>query len=168
MAETSLLVMSCSARKRAPSSQRRPAVEVYDGPAFQLLRKWAAEWHRYTSSVEAREYGSRLLVVPGLICVIVSARFGPIPWAQPIETYDDRLGRARAEALGASGEWCRVLHEHCRTWGPARAFVFGGAVYKLAVPVTKWRTPNMGVELSSGGIGYQLRQLKQWLEGTKR
>lgn len=152
-----LLVMSCSERKNRFDAPR-PASEVYDGPGFRVVRK-------YCEAANSRE-GVRLFgratkarAAPGLLVMIISAEYGPIPWAHPIEYYDRQLVGCVVHPA-----WCLKLRNFCNIWKPASAFVFGGQSYKFAVPVTSWRPPNCAVELSSGGQGFQLQQLKHWLE----
>ena len=160
---TRLLVMSCSERKNR-FDVPRPAFEVYDGPAFRVVRKYCEELNAQTSAGRATA-PHPALAAPGLYVMIVSAKFGPIPWTRPVDHYDEKLTHAKAMHERDRGAWSQLLFHACASVKPASAFVYGGEDYKLAVPVTGWRTPDCPVELSSGGQGFQLRQLKRWLEG---
>ena len=60
---TRLLIMACSARKRA-TEDLLPAIDRYDGPAFRVLRKYLSHAER-----------------PGLTVMILSAKYcllGPV------------------------------------------------------------------------------------------
>src|SRR5204862_191152 len=76
-----LLIIACSARKRAAAGLL-PAIERYDGPAFQVLRKYRRE---HPDGVPA--------------VLILSARYGLIPAARKIPDYDLRLTAEAADQL---------------------------------------------------------------------
>jgi len=80
----SLLVMSCSQRKREESGLL-PAIERYDSPAFRVLRHFL------------RERPSNTLDI-----FIVSAKFGLISSNQLIPNYDQRMTVSRAQELNLS------------------------------------------------------------------
>ncbi len=83
-----LLIMACSQRKR-PEPQPLPAIERYDGPAFQVLRKW-----------------QRAQTAPApLTALVLSAEFGLIPVTQPLPFYEHRLTPTEA----ADPAWQAVI-----------------------------------------------------------
>jgi hypothetical protein len=90
-----LLILSCSRKKKA-GSKLLPALERYDGPAFQVLRKFIVE-----CPAEARKLDIRIL----------SAKFGLIPADRPIPFYDKPMTARRAIALkpAVSAEMERLL-----------------------------------------------------------
>jgi hypothetical protein len=78
-----LLILSCSRRKR-PAKRPLPAVERYDGPAFQVLRKFIAECPGKARSLDV---------------FILSGKYGLIAADRPIACYDTRLTPQQAESL---------------------------------------------------------------------
>lgn len=64
----SALIVTCSAAKRSPKG---PAINVYNGPMFRVLRKWQ----------------------PNIKLFILSAWYGFIDAGQEIETYDQVMPR---------------------------------------------------------------------------
>jgi hypothetical protein len=152
--------MSCSARKFEERT-RRPAYLLYDGPAFQLLRKYLAG-RGYGAPGSSYPTGS--LAAPDLTVMIVSAKYGPVPLGNMIEWYDKKLTMGEAIIEKNLGRWSLALNRHCRIYNPTDGFFHGGIAYKSAVPVTSWQTPGLHVTLSAGGQGQQLSQLKTWLE----
>jgi hypothetical protein len=70
-----LLIISCSGRKRR---DRGPAIDLYDGNLFRMLRK-------YQPNIDLR---------------ILSAKYGLIPPEEIIETYDISLKQVDAAKLG--------------------------------------------------------------------
>jgi hypothetical protein len=157
-----LLVMS-SAERQVLCAEKQPAFKVFDGPAFRVVRKYVAELKEAYDAMgtvyRGREGSS--LAAPYLNVMIVSAKYGPIPWATLIECHDEKLTPAQAEAR--RDEWVQKLKHHCQLWRPERAFVYGGQTYKQAVPVTRWQPVGCAVELGAGGLAHQLGQLKRWL-----
>jgi hypothetical protein len=77
------LILSCSRKKKA-GVKSLPALERYDGPAFQVLRKFIVE-----CPTEARK----------LDIYILSAKFGLIPSNQQIPCYDRQMSAKRAMEL---------------------------------------------------------------------
>jgi hypothetical protein len=78
-----LLILACSHRKR-PDSGLLPAMERYDGPQFQVLRKFLRE-----QPIEAQSIDT----------FILSANFGLISANQPIPKYDYRMSLQRVQEL---------------------------------------------------------------------
>ena len=76
-----MLILSCSQRKRLDEGLL-PAVERYDGPAFQVLRRFLRE-----NSSEAPHV------------LILSAEHGLISYDRPIAAYDRKMTLARAREL---------------------------------------------------------------------
>ena len=78
-----LLIMACSQRKRTDPGLL-PAIERYDGPMFQVLRKFLLE-----RSIEAKPVDT----------FILSANFGLISAYRPIPNYDYKMSPQRAHEL---------------------------------------------------------------------
>src|SRR5579885_1789602 len=83
-AEKLLVVLGCSASKPQVAGQL-PAVSLYDGTAFRVLRGYL------------RDYRS-----PARLSVaVLSARYGIIGGLSHISTYDQRMTATRAEELAS-------------------------------------------------------------------
>lgn len=78
-----LLILACSQRKR-PDPGLLPAMERYDGPQFQVLRKFLLEQSTKAQPVDT---------------FILSANFGLISANQPIPNYDYKMSSQRAQEL---------------------------------------------------------------------
>lgn len=151
-----LLVLSCSARKNRFDSPR-PAFAVYDGPAFKVVRRYCARSDAQTTGGRPR-LSDTSRAAPGLLVLIISAQYGVLPWARPLDYYDARL-----DCEAVRPEWCEQLRHYCLVRRPDSAFFYGGRAYQAAVPSALWRPSGMPVEASVGGIGLQLARLKAWL-----
>src|SRR2546423_8122019 len=142
-----LLVMSCSKRKDEDPRPQEAWI-MYDGPAYRMLRKYAA-----------RHGGS----LPDLEVMIVYAKFGVIHYRKMILPYDDEMTPRKALAQRRSN-W-EALRERVAEAQPAEVFFFGGKHYRAAIePTAMWCGASVPVTFASGGIGQQLSQLKAWLE----
>jgi hypothetical protein len=78
-----LLILACSQRKR-PNPGLLPAIERYDGPQFQVLRKFLLEQPVKAQSVDI---------------FVLSANFGLISANQPTPNYDYKMSPQRAQEL---------------------------------------------------------------------
>lgn len=87
-----LLILSCSQRKRSDPGLL-PAIERYNGPAFQVLRKFLRE----------RPDDTRRLDV-----FIMSAAYGLIPAEYPIANYDQVMTSQRAVRGTAQDSTCNL------------------------------------------------------------
>lgn len=142
-----LLILGCSERK---ASIEKPvsAWQLYDGPAFQVVKAWSRNAHP----------------IAGLDIRILSARFGLIASWMTIPPYDQRMTSERArelrpevradlEVVCPRGHYNEVFlmlgKDYLEAIGPLD--VFGGA--RVVVP--------------EGGIGEKLGALKRWLESVK-
>ncbi len=137
-----LLLMACSARKRADPQEPMAALERYDGVFFRVLRKWMRK---------------RTAAPPDVL--IISARFGLITGATPIPDYDQRINGLRAVELAPRVQ--SELRGRFRRNGYRRIFVNVGRDY---LPTLAGVTELRSASWASGGIGQRARQMKQWLE----
>ena len=71
-----LVVISCSASKR--NLRNRPAIEVYDGPVYKILRRYD---------------------LPNLEVLILSARYGLIDSHKKISNYEMKMTKEIAEQM---------------------------------------------------------------------
>jgi hypothetical protein len=143
-----LLILSCSRKKRT-DSRLLPALERYDGPAFQVLRKFIVE-----CSAEARELDIRIL----------SAKFGLIPADRPIPFYDERMTARRAMALNltVSAEMERLLAQRIYR----KLLINVGQNYYPALARFESHVPDgLEVAQASGSSGRRQTILRDWLRG---
>lgn len=134
-----LLIIACSARKRQVSNSV-PAIELYDGPAFQVLRK-------------------RIRVKDGQpIIWVLSAKHGLIRGNQRIYGYDVKMNKKRA------GEIRNQVQSFIECFAPTdrfhRIFIWAGKDYLLAFPPSFLGRSNVAV--ANGCIGKKLKLLKEW------
>ncbi len=142
-----LVVLGCSETKR-DTGTKLPAVDLYDGPIYRVLRAFL------------REY----LWPDDLSIAILSAQHGLIGGMTPVEFYDLRMTRQRAQAM--AGEVRQTLSEWRR--GHSRVQLVLGVDYLEAIrPAAKtfWRS---NVELADGPIGMKLQYLNRTLRQQAR
>lgn len=140
---TRLLILPCSARKRAARSPL-PALQLYDGPAYQSLRKLIA----------------REALPVDVMIRIVSAKYGLLSPSELIRTYDKRLDPDRDRALVTATR--RKLTQLASSLQPRRVMSLLGNDYRLCLP-TAWTTAKH-VEHASGPPGQRVRHMLDWLE----
>ena len=106
-----LLVLGCSERKRA-STAKLPALELYDGVNFRVLRTFLNErgWP------------------PGLCIKILSAKYGLIDSTNLIESYDQRLDQPSARRMNRA-----TLKKLARFGKASSVFVNLGTGYLPAI-----------------------------------
>ena len=110
-----LLIISCSRRKN-PTSKKLPAIERYDGPIFQVLRKFLKECPKDARTLDV---------------YILSAKFGLITLQQKIPYYDMQMNVQRAtelnpKVIAAAQE---ILARNCYD----KVFICMGKHYRLAI-----------------------------------
>ena len=137
-----LLILGCSRKKREDYG-RAPALEVYDGPNFETLRKYF------------RENGWP----PGLIIKIISAKYKIIDATTFIEPYDERLDKETAKKMRQ-----RVGYHLKKIKCPESVFVNMGKDYLPAVSCIKTLFDPDKIEYANGGYVQKRQELKQWLE----
>jgi hypothetical protein len=145
-----LLILSCSKRKR-DTEAALPAIELYDGPAFRVLRRYLR-----ASPPDPPQVW------------ILSAEHGLVPRSQPISPYDRRMDPQRAAvlrpAITAALENLRPAADGPPGGHPWDVLVCAGRSYAEAMP--EWLTappPTASVRWTRGSQGRRLSQLKAWL-----
>lgn len=143
-----LLILTCSRKKKA-GSRLLPALERYDGPAFQVLRKFTVE-----CPTKAQ----------GLDTWIISAKFGLIPADKPIPYYDELMTVHRATVLNPI-----VLAEVERLLARCiyrKLLINVGQGYLPALAGYELLAPDdLEVTLLSGSLGHRQAMLRDWLRG---
>ena len=141
MAEQDLLIISCSERKNN-KSHLLPAIELYDGPGYRILRKRLNGIH---NSPEIW---------------ILSAKHGLLWSDSHIYNYDERLTKEKAKDVRADVE------TFIKRWAPKgkfkNVFIWAGRDYLDMLPQEFLAHPNVRVAI--GAIGQKLHLLKQWCD----
>jgi len=134
-----LIVLGCSAVKRK-SECTLPAISLYDGPTFRVLRTFLREFH----------WPSTLSIA------VLSAKYGMIGGLSPIATYDQRMTPERAAELGSS------VTSTLREWGGShtRIDLLLGQDYLLGISPALFRTTRPSVQVVDGPIGMKLSRLR--------
>lgn len=137
-----LLILGCS-KKKCKVPGRVPALEIYDGGNFQVLRKYF------------REKGWP----PGLMVKVISAKHGMIDATTLIETYDRRLDKEAAKNLNP--EVLRALGK--LELSPESVFINLGKTYLSAIDGIEELFSSDKIDFAAGGIGQKMQVMKQWL-----
>lgn len=141
-----MLILACSQRKR-PDEQLLPAVDRYDGPAFQVLRRFLRE-----SPSEAPDV------------LILSAEHGLIPHDLPIAAYDRKMSPTRARELRplVLAELDRITPHR----SSPETLVFAGKHYLPALNLDVTPPRNAATKVCAGALGRKLAELHDWLHGS--
>lgn len=141
-----LFIVSCSDRKNKTDKPVK-AWDLYDGVFYRILKK-----DRYKQVIES------------LDIYILSAKYGLIPMNNIIENYDHKMTLSTAREQRNSNlikvkEVCQINHFQ-------EIFIAAGSTYLMALsPLEEWLPDQATFSQTSGKIGFQLQQLKVWLEG---
>src|SRR6266481_825294 len=140
-ANRQLVVLGCSATKFEVDGQV-PAVHLYDGPIFRVLR----------SRLRTHKWSKQLSIG------ILSARYGLIGAVAPIKTYEQRMTANRAAFLrtGVTSTLTALAEKHQRIH-----FVLGRD-YLDAIDCSAIRE-RADVEYVEGGIGLKLHRFSNLL-----
>jgi hypothetical protein len=143
-----LLIVSCSRRKN-PASKKLPAIERYDGPIFQVLRKFLREFPKDARTLDV---------------YILSAKFGLIPSQQKIPWYDLLMDSQRATELNpkviAAAQ--KILARNCYD----KSFICVGKNYHLAIKgFDTIISKNLEATVAAGSSGRRQSILRNWLRG---
>ena len=144
-----LLILSCSRKKKA-GIKLMPAIERYDGPAFQVLRKFIVECPTEFHKLDI---------------YIISAKFGMIPANQPIPWYDMQMGAHRAMDLNpiVSEEMKLLLMR--RKYQKLMINVGKNYLFALAGCDPLWED-DLEVTYAAGSSGRRQSILRDWLRGA--
>ncbi len=141
-----LLIMACSQRKRSVPDLL-PAIERYNGPQFQILRKYLRE--------HPEKIGS-------LTVYILSAKFGLIPANRSIPYYDYKMTPERAHELHSE-----VWHNFKNILQDDRydeLFISLGRNYLQALSdYERLALPNLKITVAKGSQGRRQAELHDWL-----
>lgn len=125
-----LLILSCSQRKKL---ERAKAIDLYDGQAFRVVRKY-------------------LKTKDGVEIKILSAKYGLISQDEVIDTYNQKMTPECAAIYRKRYQReSKILQNSYKD-----VYFFGGKNYLLVMK-------NRNFKHSGGRIGEKLSQLKAWL-----
>lgn len=138
-----LLIISCSARKKK-LSHPAPALEVYDGPIFKLLRK---NINPRLHNVDVR---------------IISAKYGLITPKTCIMYYDKLI--SRKEAHEWNGKIVKSLKTLIQKNNYSEIFICLGKRYLPVINGLEEHLPeDCELLYARGGIGKKMKQTKEWI-----
>jgi hypothetical protein len=142
-----LVVLGCSATK-VEAEGAIPAIDLYDGPAFRVLRTYLREFH----------WPDRLSVA------VLSAKYGIIGGLSSIATYNQRMTRDRATELVGT------VSETLRDWGPdhRRVDLVLGQDYLRSIHPTLLAGSKPTMNVVEGPIGVKLNRLHELLRTAGR
>ena len=137
-----LLVLSCSQVKRV-SECALPAIDVYNGPAYQVLRKYLRE-HDWPDDLSVG---------------ILSAEYGLLGGLAPIEQYDRRMTQDRAKALRSK------CQETLSYWAKrhSRVHLSLGKDYLPAILENNDHELEEKISVHTGPIGVKLSKIRSFL-----
>ncbi len=142
-----LLVLSCS-QSKTPHDQQLPALEVYNGPYYKVLRKFLREY----------EWPS------GLSISTLSAKHGLFGVIKDIEHYDQRMDECTAN------QWAQACRDVIDKWAPSHESVHValGREYAPAID-SALESTDLHQDHFLGGIGLKQKRLKNLLyeQGAK-
>jgi hypothetical protein len=141
---SSLLIMSCSKTKK--HLENVPAIELYDGQAYRVIRKRSPE---------------------NLEILIISAKYGIIRSTDIVSYYDQVMTVTEAVKMKEHVE--KVIRKTVWKRNSMRIFITLGFPYNLAVSeeLIDFLDEGFNLQVASGPIGKRLHQLKEWLEAGK-
>jgi hypothetical protein len=147
-----VLILGCSQAKCSQEG-RLPAIQRYNGPPFQVLRRYL----RLHSDDQLRVF-------------ILSAEFGLIPADDPIPNYDRRMTPSRAQELQpqvADALNQALLHTGPKPSDASRMMVHLSKDYLPALfRLDRYDLELLQSRIPEGGRGPKLSALHDWLYGV--
>ena len=142
---TALIIISCSKTKKRLDNV--PAMELYDGQAYRVIRK---------SSPEDIEI------------LIISAKYGLLRSTDMISYYDQAM--TVSQAVGMSKEVSSGIMNIVSRGDFRRIFISLGFPYSLAVSeeLMGFLDENSYLQVAHGPIGKRLHQMKEFLGSLKQ
>ena len=135
-----LLILACSKIKK--KLQERPAIEVYDGPFYRILRK------SDLSNVDVR---------------IISAKYGLIDSNFLISPYEQRMTQEVAKFLTPSVSEGVLAALHSNIYSDVLLEL--GKDYLDTVKIDWEKFRDKRITIDRNPIGVRLHNLKEWLKG---
>ena len=140
-----LLIIPCSKRK-VLSERRIPAIDLYDGPFYRILRKFFRQ-HDVSQYIDI---------------LILSAKYGLIKSYDLISTYNERMTPHRAKEFSPDiYSFLKILLSKEQY---QEIFINLGKTYTLALADSEELLNHYNVFWSKGQIGERMQQLKNWIQ----
>ena len=136
-----LLIISCSQRK-VHAFNPIPAIELYDGPFFRMIRKLKEE-SKFPNNIHV---------------LIISAKYGVIGLYDLIEKYDQKMTKKKVEKLEDIIK--KKIGDFLCDKNFNEVFVSMGKNYRIVLNNIDFKTP---VIYANGKIGEKLSQTKEWI-----
>ncbi len=137
-----LLIISCSKTKR--KLKQGPALEVYDGPLYKILRKYSRE---------------------DLDVLILSAKYGLIESTKIISPYDTKMTLRLAKEIKVESTY--NLLKFIKHNNYYEIFVELGKIYKEGIDFEDLKQKGINFKFDEGTIGIRMHNLKNWLISEK-
>lgn len=145
MGDKYLLIIPCSKRKAGLPGAKIPAIDLYDGPFYRIIRK------------AFREHGKP----DSLDIMLLSAKYGLIAHDEVITKYDQKITISRAKALSSPVR--ARLKDELKGNRYEKVFINLGKLYMLALDSSKDLLDEQKVCCASGRIGERMQQLRDWI-----
>lgn len=126
------------------------AIERYDGPTYQILRKMRREGFTFKN----------------LDVLILSAKIGLLGCQQPIEDYNQRMTAKRADQLRPTIHAQLDFVIRSKKGGYNQVFIHLGKIYRSTLEGFHWGW--ISTLEAFGRIGQKNQQMKAWLERLGR
>ena len=139
MSKKALLIISCSKNKKK-FDKPMPAIMVYDGPFFKMLRKLNLK------KIEVD-------------IMILSAKYGLIDISTPIKFYEQKMTKKISQKISKkiNSKLIRII----KTRQYKEIFISMGKTYYSIFNLEKINTAK--IVYAKGGIGKKLKQTREWL-----
>ena len=141
-----LLIIPCSKRKVLTLGCKIPAIDLYDGPFYRILRKFFRQ-HNVFQYIDI---------------LILSAKYGFIRPHDLISTYDEGMTPRKAKEI-SSGIY-NFLKALLNKEQYQEIFINLGKTYALALINSEELFNQHNVFFVKGQIGERMHQLKNWLQ----
>ncbi len=144
------LIVGCS-RTKVSSSQPLAAIELYDGPAFRVVRRYLGQAPKAVKNVDI---------------FVLSAEFGLISAETKISSYDRLMNAARAAELRPSV--LEAVRAQICPQNYTEVFLSMGKTYVQAMEgVDALLGDGIRVIISDSASGQKLTELQRWLWGVE-
>ena len=137
-----LLIISCSKTKR--NLKQGPAIKIYDGPFYKILRK------NFTENLDV---------------LILSAKYGLIEYTKIISPYDTKMTLNLAKEIRVESTYNLLKLLKQNTY--SEIFVELGKIYKDGIDFESLKQEGLNFKFDDGTIGKRLHNLKIWLCSLK-
>jgi len=144
MNSTYLIIVSCS-KKKKNLGKNVPAIELYDGPVFKILRKF-----------------STLKKFDRLDILIISAKYGVLKYTDKINYYDEKMNQSKAKVM--KPQIMKKISDFLAVNNYEEIFINLGKNYSVSIEgLENLVDSSCKIIYAKGRIGERLKQTKEWL-----